>query len=343
MTTTNEPDLSVLMPARDAAGTIGRSLASVLASEGVSLECVVVDHGSVDDTRAIVERAARLGDVRVLSAPRELPFAEALERGRRSCRAPVVARMDADDLMHPRRLARDLALLRDKPDVDVTACRVRPFPLVGLGAGMRMYLAWQNHVLSPAAHARETWIELTVCHPSATFRNDAVTRAGGYRHGDFPEDYELFLRLLARGAVVEKRPEVDLAWRQSRGSATKVDPRYSRDALARAKAMHMVPRFSLVERPVFVCGAGKEGGRIARALSSFGVRPARFFDVSDKRIGRERYGAPVLHSRALADERRALPGAFCIAAVGTSGAREIVREAMRSAGFVEGEDAVVVA
>lgn len=337
------PAISVLMPARDAAGTIGRALASVLASEGVSLECVVVDHGSVDETRAIAERAARLGDVRVLPVSREVPFADALERGRLACRAPVVARMDADDLMHPRRLARDLALLEARPHVDVTACRVRAFPLVGLGAGMRMYLAWQNHVLAPEQHRREIWIELTVCHPSATFRNDVVTRAGGYRHGDFPEDYELFLRLLANGAVIEKRPEVDLAWRQSPRSATKVDPRYSRDALARAKAEHMARRFSLGERPVFICGAGKEGGRIARALSSFGVAPARFFDVSDKRIGRLRYGAPVLDSRALADERRAAPGAFCIAAVGTSGAREIVRDAMRAGGFTEGEDAVVVA
>lgn len=333
----------MLLPARDAGRTLGRALASVLMSEGVRLECVVVDHGSVDDTREIATRAERFGDVRVLSVPRELPFAEALERGRLASRAPIVARMDADDLMHPLRLARDLALLRERPHVDVTACRVRPFPLVGLGAGMRMYLAWQNHVLAPEQHRREIWIELTVCHPSATFRNDVVTRAGGYRHGAFPEDYELFLRLLATGAVVEKRPEMDLAWRQSPGSATRVDPRYSRDALARAKAEHMSRRFSLEERPVFICGAGKEGGRIARALSSFGVAPARFFDVSEKRIGRLRYGAPVLDSRTLAEEHRAHPEAFCIAAVGTSGAREIVRETLRQGGFVEAEDAVVVA
>lgn len=340
---TATPDVTVLMPARDAGRTVGTSLASVLSSEGVRLEVLIVDHGSVDDTAVIAASAARLGSVRILRVAREVPFAEALEEGRRACATPVVARMDADDLMHPRRLARDLELLRQKPHVDVVACRVRPFPLHNLGAGMRMYVAWQNSVLASEDHAREIWIELTVCHPSATFRNDVVTRVGGYRHGDFPEDYDLFLRLLASGAVVEKRPEVDVAWRQSLGSATRMDPRYTRDGLARAKVDAMVKRFSLRERPVFIAGAGKEGGRIARALSSWDVAPARFFDVSPKRIGRLRYGAPVVDSRLLEGERRAHPGAFCIGAVGTSGAREIVRGALVAAGFHEGEDAVVVA
>ncbi len=337
------PEVSVLLPARDAARTLGKALASVLQSTRVRFECVVVDHGSVDDTAGVLQRAAALADVRVIQVAREVPFAYALEQGRLACEAPVVARMDADDLLHPERLARDLALLRARPDVDVTACRVRPFPLLGLGAGMRMYLAWQNRVLDPADHAREIWIEQTVCHPSVTFRNDVVTRAGGYRHGDFPEDYELFLRLIAGGAVVQKRPETDVAWRQSSGSATKSDPRYTRDALARAKAEHMTRRFSLRERPLFICGAGKEGGRIARALSSWSVQPARFFDVSERRIGRRRYDAPVLSSARLAEERQAHPGAFCIGAVGTSGAREIVRDSLRTAGFREGEDAVIVA
>jgi glycosyltransferase involved in cell wall biosynthesis len=339
----SRPAISVLVPTRDAASTLGVALASALGSEGVAFEIVVVDHGSVDDTPAVLERAARLGPVRVVRVARELPFALALEEGRRACAADLVARFDADDLMHTGRLARDVALLEERHDVDVAACQVRPFPLCRTGAGMRMYLLWQNSVLSPEEHAREIWIEQTVCHPAVTLRQRAVTAVGGYRHGDFPEDYDLFLRLRVAGARFFKRPSVDVAWRQSEGSATRTDARYRRDALAGAKAQALVDAFSLLERPLFVLGAGKEGGRIARSLARLGVLPTAFFDVSERRIGRTRYGAPVLRSEALAFEKRARPEAFALGAVGTSGSRAIVRETLRAAGFVEGVDAAMVA
>ena len=93
------PDVSVLLPARDVDPRWWRrALESTLKSREVRLEVVVVDHGShtplqVDD-----------GRVRVLRADRTLPFAAALEMGRAACRAEVIARMDADDVMHPLRL-----------------------------------------------------------------------------------------------------------------------------------------------------------------------------------------------------------------------------------------------
>jgi hypothetical protein len=336
--------LSVLLPARNAASTVGRALRSVCKSRGLVLgrdfEIVVVAHESTDDTRA---RIAAFGDrVRVVDAPAAWSLPRVLEEGRRACTAPVVARMDADDLMHPDRLQRDLAWLDARPDVDVVACRTKVLRR-DRGHALSSYVAWQNGVSTAEEHAREMWIEQPLCHPAATFRARVVDEVGGYRDGPFAEDYDLFLRLVLRGARIEKRPEVHHGWREHPHMSTRKDPRYHRDGFAQLKAQGLVQRFHVDERPLFIAGAGKEGGRIGRALVAAGALPTAYFDVADRRIGRVRHGAPTLDVARMRDEKQAQPSAFCVAAVGTSGSRSVVRGALFDAGFREGHDAVVVA
>jgi len=181
-----------------------------------------------------------------------------------------------------------------------------------------------------------------VCNPACTFRARVLASVGGWRDGPFPEDYDLFLRLAARGAVVEKRPEVHHAWRMHAHNSTKVDPRFARDRHAEMKARALRERFTLDARSVFVAGAGKEGGRIGRALLACGIAPARYFDVSKARIGRRRHGAIVDDAAQLERARAEDPASFVIGAVGTSGARGVLREALTRAGYVEGTSFVVV-
>lgn len=321
---------------RDAAHTVAKALRSVLHSRDVALEVICVDHESRDATTVIVERLARDQRVRVVDGAGAPDVAAALERGRALCRAPFIARMDADDIMHPDRLAADLAWLRGRPALAAVASRSKLIPRGRTTAGLRAYVAWQNACLTVEEHAREIWIEQPVCQPATTFRASTLSEIGGYRSGPFPEDYQLFLRLAVAGRAIEKRSAVHHAWRQHGASSS----RFSRDALASIKAHALAERFQLAARPVFIAGAGKEGGRIARALFSRGVSPAGFLDVAERRIGRVRHGVTVLDARELPS----LCGhAFVIAAIGTSGARGVVRAQLAAAGFVEGVDCVVVA
>jgi GT2 family glycosyltransferase len=332
--------VSVLLPARDAARTVGRALRSVLRSRAVALEVVAVEHGSRDGTPAVLAAiAAREERVRIVRAPAELSLAAALELGRGVCQAPLIARMDADDIMHPHRLAADVRCLTAAPGLAAISSRVKLIPKNGTTAGMRAYVAWQNAILTPAEHQREIWIEQPLCHPATTFRASALAAVGGWRDAACPEDYDLFLRLALQGHAVEKRPAIHHAWRQH----AQTSMRWPRDAFARRKAMALVERFGIDERPVVIAGAGKEGGRMGRALSAAGVRPAAFLDVAARRIGRTRHGAAVLPASELGRLPAVFPGVFVIAAVGTSGSRGVVRAELAAAGFIEGEDCVVVA
>jgi O-antigen/teichoic acid export membrane protein/glycosyltransferase involved in cell wall biosynthesis len=94
-----EVELSVVIPARDAASTIGAQLESLARQDWTgSWEVVVVDNGSTDDTVAIVEQFAdRLPAVRIVSAPGRSSIPYARNRGVEAARGRLIAFCDADD------------------------------------------------------------------------------------------------------------------------------------------------------------------------------------------------------------------------------------------------------
>ena len=105
------PLVSVVMPFRDASGTVEEAVASILSQEGVALELVAVDDGSRDDGAERM-RALGAGDARVVLVQGEgKGIAAALTRGLAVARGDVVARMDADDVALPGRLARQVEAL----------------------------------------------------------------------------------------------------------------------------------------------------------------------------------------------------------------------------------------
>src|SRR5512138_3974178 len=130
------PRVSVLMPARNAARTVRAAAASILRQTERDLALVCVDDGSTDATPGELERlTVRDRRVRVVRGPGE-GIARALNRGLAACDAEVVARMDADDVAHPRRLALQLEALRAAPSLVAVGGRVRLFPRRVVRGGM---------------------------------------------------------------------------------------------------------------------------------------------------------------------------------------------------------------
>jgi glycosyltransferase involved in cell wall biosynthesis len=110
------PLVSVVIPAYNASNTIERTLRSVIVQTYAQLEIIVVDDGSKDDTAAIVERISR-EDPRILllrqpnagvAIARNLAIAHA--------RGEFVAPLDADDIWHPRKIEKQIAIMEDGGD-----------------------------------------------------------------------------------------------------------------------------------------------------------------------------------------------------------------------------------
>ena len=128
------------------------------------------------------------------------------------------------------------------------------------------------------------------------FRADLPGRYGGYRQGDFPEDYELWLRWLEAGVVMAKLPETLLTWNDPPQRLSRVDPRYAAEAFHRIKAGYLA-RFLAARNPfhpdVIVAGAGRITRRRACHLLDYGVRITAWLDVDPRKVDKVVAGRPV--------------------------------------------------
>lgn len=200
--------LSVVMPARNVGRYLDASIESILGQSFGDFEFVIRDDGSTDGTReALRGWAARDSRIRLFEGP-QLGLAESSNWVVRQARAPLIARMDADDVARADRLERQVALMRAAPDVALAASLCDTID--GDGRRMRQYELWR-------LVRRSCFVPFP--HTSVMFRRAAFDSAGGYRREcEYWEDLDFFLRIVARGKVAVIADDL-VSHRQSQASS----------------------------------------------------------------------------------------------------------------------------
>jgi glycosyltransferase involved in cell wall biosynthesis len=310
----------------------------VLRQRFTDWECVLVDDGSRDDTRARADAcAARDPGVRVF-ATEGAGLVAALNRGLGECRGTYVARMDADDVMHRDRLAEQVRALAATPSLFAVGTHVRIFPRAQLAAGWRAYEHWLNGIESAARVRAEAFVECPVVHPTLMLRREPLV-ALGYRDAGWPEDYDLVLRALARGLEIAVVPRRLLAWRDGPTRLSRTGDAYALPRFATIKAAFLTEQFLAASDRYVLWGYGGTGRALRRALLRHGKHVSHVIEVHPGRLGNTIHGAPVVAPDVLPS----LVPLPIVVSVARQGPRSRIRAALAAMGFRETRDFVCAA
>jgi Glycosyl transferase family 2 len=230
-TTPDAPAVSVLLAVHNGARYLEEALRSMMRQSLRNIEILVVDDASIDATPEILSRLAQEDPrLRILTTPENLRLAGALNYGLDHARAPLIARMDDDDISYPERLAIQKRFMDAHPGVTLAGASVDWLDDSG-GRTRRSVRSRDDFAIRWTAR-----FALNIIHPTFMFRDkspsgDPVRYDPELHVG---QDYDLVCRLLMGGSEVVCLPEVLLAFRRHGNSISR---KKGKDQLALAKGV----------------------------------------------------------------------------------------------------------
>lgn len=321
----------MILPCRNAEDSLAPCLDSLLAQTYGDFEIILFDDGSEDSTPAIATSYAdRDRRVQIVSSE-HVGIVAALERACAVARAPILARMDADDVALPTRFSKQLDYLSQHPGVALCGTQVES---IGepRGPGGARYDTWVNGLVSDEQIVRELFVECPLPHPTFMMRREAFEEIGGYRDFGWAEDYDLVMRMRLAGYRFGKVAEPLVQWRHSPGRLSLVDERYSLAQFRALKRHYLFETYLSSEKPFYQWGAGEVGKRWLREWA--GARPLAVVDINPRKIGRSIHETPVIPPGDLPP-----PGTgFVVVAVGAPGARDEIRSWLNARNYAELDD-----
>ena len=191
------PEFAVVVPAYNASATLAETLDAVALQSHADWECVVIDDGSTDHTAAIAQqycaRDARFHLVRQGNTG----AAGAYRSGIETSNSPLIVICAADDLLMPDHLARMSQTIRSKPEFDIYSSNGEY--LYQEDATRRRVYTGREWELERSLTLLQV-IEACFYSVGAVIRRATYASAGGHRDGVYVDDYDLWLRAMARGA-----------------------------------------------------------------------------------------------------------------------------------------------
>lgn len=325
----DRPLISVVLPFFNAL-YLQEAIESILDQTYPNYELILIDNGSTDDSSAIAGSYLHHPHVVLVNEP-ERGVVHAANRGIEVANGNLIARMDADDISSSNRLELQYEYFQRNPDLGVVPGLVK-YLGPSENEGFIHYVDWINSIVSREDIYLNQFVEFPIANPSMMFKKDLVSNYGLFKEGDFPEDYEFFLRLQSHGVLMEKVDKSVLKWRDTSGRLTRNDPKYTQEAFFRIKAKYLaqwLEKNNPFHPEIYIWGGGRLSRRRSDLLFDHAIEVVKYIDVKE--------GMNQLHYQDI-------PGPdsiFIVSYVANRGARAEIRSYLIEKGFNEGRNFII--
>ena len=205
MENNKRPTVSVVMPAYNAERFVEQAILSVRNQSVTDWDLLVLDDGSTDRTVQIVQRlAAEDSRIRIILNEKNIGVARTRNRGFDLCQGQYVALLDSDDIWHPQKLEKQLALAEEK-NADLVYCT---YAIVD-GQGQKVRLDY----VVPETVSLQDLLRENVIGCSTVLMSSEVLKKYRFTTEFYHEDYVLWLQLLQDGYVAVGCREALVDWR----------------------------------------------------------------------------------------------------------------------------------
>jgi GT2 family glycosyltransferase len=212
----SSPAISVAMSVYNCERFLAPAIESILSQSFTDFEFLILNDGSRDRSAEIINGYAAQ-DQRIRPIHRENKgLIVSLNQLLAEARAPLIARMDGDDISKPERFAQQIAFMTAHPDHGVLGTWTEDMD----EDGEPYHMTGSDHPVTNEEFQSVVGERSPLCHPSVMMRRDLALEVGGY-HAAFRhcEDYDLWLRLASRTKICSI-PERLLRYRHSDGQVS---------------------------------------------------------------------------------------------------------------------------
>lgn len=264
--TLGPPEISVLIPFRNAAPWLRECLDSIVDQSYPDFEVIGVNDFSEDESVEIFQSYCNRDERFRMFSSRQRGIVSALALAYSHARGRMITRMDADDRMpvHRFKWMRDRLLQCDRHAV-ITG-QVQYFSEQAISPGYLEYQRWLNAVNLQGTHRTAIYRECVLASPNWLTYRETIELVGGFRDLEYPEDYDLVLRWYEKGVEFESLEQLTLFWREHPGRISRNSSQYSQASFFELKVKAFL-RMDYRGGPLVIWGKNKKSSLLSKVLN----------------------------------------------------------------------------
>ncbi len=275
---------------RNAASFLIETIQSIQTQSFQDWELIIVNDHSTDKGPSLAKQEANK-DYRILYFENgENGIIPALTLALEKASGTYISRMDADDIMPPRRLSTMIEAISQAPSKTIVTGLVKYFSEKEISDGYKKYEKWINEINLNGLQWQNIYRECVIASPNWITRKNELKSLGGFNNLNYPEDYDLVFKWYKNDYQIITIPEVTLLWREHGARTSRNSDHYVQQAFFNMKVREFILN-ELTDRPLVLWGALDKGQLAASILNHLEINYI-WMDMhkNDSFIGKQKIG-----------------------------------------------------